>query len=196
MWSWVKNQKDGLGVTVIGGLILAGVLSLVGVMWALAPEVIPWLLELLATHIFLPLWTLLIFAGGVAVVCWKVLGIRRCFRVLAEKNAHLQAEIEELKNPTYPDLDINQTHVLYWIALLPLVTSKEIAEILSVDCFRIEAISDHLKEIGLLQKTSLLSAPLTLTAKGRQYMSRPEVFAAYKAFRESAGNGEGQLGGM
>ncbi|WP_439861190.1 hypothetical protein [Pseudomonas sp. MBLB4136] len=186
-----REHKNQLIVGVLVVLLSTFVLWAWDWLIAFFPLVLAWLKGQLTAQTSLPRWAILLnFIGIFAGVARIATQIKRAHAASGE-NARLQAELEELKNPANPELDINQTHVLFWVALShdssSSCSSTELAQIHNTPVFVIDAIADQLKGMGLLQKKRLLSDPLSLTAKGRQHMARREVLEQYNAFKHSKG---------
>lgn len=202
--AWLGKHKDQLLIAVIAGLILLIVPTVGSAISGLVTSEGLW--SFLVAEVPLPFWVLLVILGIIFGFGCLLLRVRNQASTLTIKIesqqanaaqqqadadarvATLQAEIEELRNPTLLSLDENDVDLIYAVAALYDIgremTATQIAAAHDVPSVKIQAIADRLKHAGLLQRRRTLESPLKLTEKGRSYLGRPDVFDGYSAFRE------------
>lgn len=191
IWTWVKEHKSSLAIT-ITGVIAAWVLG------GFKPSgVASGILSFLAVMLPLPVWVAMLFSFAVAT-CLALLARARNRAVkltndllrqqsdASARAADLQAEIEELRNPTQPTLTEDETKTLFWTSIFhdqnDQLYNHQLAKLLNTRLVHVDSFADQLKQKGLLWNFSNPNERLEITSKGRAYMSQPEVAAAYKEF--------------
>ncbi|MEK1942455.1 MAG: hypothetical protein AAAB16_18965 [Pseudomonas sp.] len=145
------------------------------------------LTDWLTVAVPIPLWVLV--PTAVLAMAWMVF-LRKEISEARSQSEQLKGEIESLRNPEEPSPDSTQERVLFWAVLLyDMKTSGEgappsqISEKADIELTIVEAALDELKNQGLVQRKKYREEPVTLTQKGRKFISQGEPLRRYSSFR-------------